>query len=94
MSSYSVLISLLTIQLTVGAFGGYAGFTVNGVPYEIMQLEQPNLVTIASWAWNSVSFMWHMVTFNVDGVPAFLNLVFLLMGLTTLFLIVKLARGS
>lgn len=94
MTAYSLFISLVTIQLVVGMFGGYAGYTAHGVPHEIASLVQPNLVTIATWVWNSVNFMWDMITFDIDGMPAFINMVFLLMAMSSVFLLVKLVRGS
>lgn len=93
-SSYGLLIFLLVVIFSVAGFGGCAGYTVEGVPKggELASGE-PGILGIIEWVWDSMVFMFDMITFQVDGMPAFINTIFLILGLLSVFLIVKLIRG-
>ena len=99
-SKYGLLIFLLVVIFSVAGFGGYAGYTVDGVPQAgsldegvVESEEVPGILGVVEWVWDSVVFMFDMITFQVDGMPAFINTIFLLVGLLIVFLIVSLIRG-
>lgn len=96
LSKYGLLIGLLIVMLTVGAFGNHFGYEVNGVPQgsSLTQGANPGLLGILDFAWDSIVFMFNMTTFQVDGVPAWVGMIFLIMGLAVVFLIVEIIRGN
>lgn len=96
MTEYAVLLSLVVIQITVGIFGAYAGYTSGGVArgIEVISLEGLNPVTVVTWVVESGRFMFSMLSFQVDGMPVPVNAIFVVMGIMTIFIILKLVRGS
>lgn len=94
-TSYGLLLLLLVVMATVGGIGGYAGYTVSGVPQGgAMSESTPGILGVIEWVWDSIAFLFNMATFQVDNMPAVINVIFVVMSLMTVFLIVKLARGS
>lgn len=41
-----------------------------------------------------VEFMYYMSTFQIDGMPFFFNMIFIVMGVLSIFLVVSLIRGT
>ena len=82
-SSYGLLALLLVVTATIGFFGGHFGYSVNGIP-----VEAGNTVGL-DWG-----FLFLLLIFSVDGVPAFLSAIFLVMQIMTGFLIVNIVRGA
>lgn len=82
-SSLAVTVALIVIILVVSIFGGFAGFSVNGVP----------VAEGGSIGIDSIQFMFAMTTFSIDGMPIFISAIFLLMELIAVILIVRLIRG-
>lgn len=83
MSSYEVLLILLVMNLTIGLFGNHFGYSVNGVV-----VEAGNTLGL-DWG-----FLFNLLIFNVDGVPFFLSLVFLVMQVMAGMIIVNIIRGA
>lgn len=83
MTAYNVIALWLIIILCVGTVGSYAGFTVNGV--EIGE---------GGTAWDSLTFLYNLASFQIDGMPFFLSGFFLLFNLLTGFVILRLVRGN
>lgn len=95
LTKYSVLLGLLIVQCFSGLIGGHFGYTVNGVPQGgAVSAVAPGILGVVEWVWDSMIFMFHMVTFQVDGMPAFVNIIFIIMSIMTVFLIVSLIRGN
>ena len=93
-TSYGLLIFLLITIFSVSIFGGYAGYTVDGVPVGgELSTQEPGILGIIEWVWDSLNFMFHMITFQIDGMPAVINSIFLILSLLTAFLILRLIRG-
>lgn len=94
MNSYSILAFNLIVISVVAMFGGFSGYTVDGVPQGGAIESAPGLLSVVSWVWGSITFLFDMAFFRVDGMPEFMSLIFLLFTTLTVFLIVKLIRGS
>lgn len=94
-SKYGLLAFALIMVLTVSIFGSYAGYTVDGVPHGGATLEaQTGLFSLADWAWDSMGFMFSMVTFQIDNVPVFIAGIFLVINLMMVFLVITTIRGN
>jgi len=93
-TSYGLLLFLLVIIAVVSAFGSCAGYTVSGVEQAAVSTSAPGLLGVIDWMWESLKFMFNMTTFQVDNMPAFLSVIFIIMQLMTLFLIYRSIRGN
>lgn len=94
-SKYGLTALLLVVQSAVGLVGGFAGYQVDGVPVGgEMSSGSPGILGIVEWVWDSLVFYFHMLTFQVDGMPVPIGAIFIIMGLLTVTLIVNLIRGS
>jgi len=95
MTKYNVLLGLLCVIFTVSAFGGHFGYTVNGVPQGgMVEQTSPGALGVVDWIFDSIGFFFSMVAFRVDGVPAFINAIFVIMSIMVVVLIVSLIRGT
>ena len=94
MTKYAVIMFLLVVQTVVGLFGGYAGYEVAGVPVvgDISE-EAPGIFGIIEWVWDSLTFMFYMLTFQVDNMPVFISAIFVIMLLMSIYLVISLIRG-
>ena len=107
-SKYGLLFFLLVVIVTVSIFGGYFGYEVSGVPkgFEV-QARQPGWWTNVIEFWGlggvgdtvaftmaAIGFLFCMATFQVDNMPVFISMVFVIMSLLTGFLIVNVIRGT
>ncbi len=93
-SSYGLLLFLVIMIAVVSGFGSCAGYTVAGIEQAGISSEAPGLLGVVDWVWDSLQFMFHLSTFQVDNMPGFIGVIFVIMSLMTVFLIVKLIRGS
>jgi hypothetical protein len=84
MTAYTIVFMMLVIDIVVGIFGGYAGFTVNGVP----------VAEGGSIGIDSLKFLWAMITFQIDGLPNFVSAVFLVFNLLLVFVGIRTLRGN
>jgi hypothetical protein len=95
LSKYALLLGLLITIFFTGLMGGHFGYTVNGVPQSgNLSASEPGILGVLSWSWEGIKFMFSMVTFRVDGMPAFVSVIFVIMSIMTIFLIVSLIRGN
>ena len=94
MNSHDVVLFDTIVISVVGLFGGYAGYTVNGVPKCGSIETTPGVLGLVTWVWDSLVFMIDMATFCIDGMPEFMSIIFLAMTTSFLFAVVKLVRGS
>jgi len=95
LSKYSLLLGLLIVISFSGLIGSHFGYTVNGVPQGAGISETaPGILGVVEWVWDSMVFMFNMVVFRVDGVPAFVGVIFIVMSIMTVFLIISLIRGN
>lgn len=102
-SKYAILVLCTVVILTTGFVGGKVGYTVNGVPhggtdYVEAQTDNPwipNFIEgIIDALGDAFGFLWDMLLFNIDDVPYFINMIFVVMSLVVLFIIVSLVRGT
>lgn len=94
LSSYGLLIFLLLVIFSVSFFGSLAGYTVNGVPLGgSLSTEAPGIFGIIEWVWDSLEFLYNMMSFQIDGMPIYINMVFLGLSLLTSYLVLRLIRG-
>jgi hypothetical protein len=94
-TSYAVLAMILVIIFTVGAFGAHIGYTVNGIPTASeVSGENPGIFGALGWVWDSIQFFFDLLTFRIDGMPAWFSYVMILLLLMVIFIIVKLIRGT
>lgn len=92
---YLILLAILIINLCVNQMGLWCGYTVDGVAVaSTASTEAPGVFGIIEWVWDSLSFMWNLTTFQVDGIPAILTGVFIIMQLILIYIIIKLIRGN
>ena len=95
LSKYDIFIALVVIIILTGAIGSFAGFTVNGTPFEGALPEgAPGLLGALDYVFEAIAFLVLMTLFQVDGVPWFISLIFLFINLLTVYLIVNLVRGN
>jgi hypothetical protein len=95
MSSYILMGAFIVILLTVSIFGGHFGYTVNGVPHAgAVSTQNPGIFGALGWVWDSVQFLFEMMTFQIDGMPAWWSGVSIFMVLMIAYLFIKLIRGT
>lgn len=92
MSVYELLIILLILIFSVAGFGGCAGYEVAGVP-QGGAVESPGIFAMLDWSWEALEFLFYMTTFQVDDMPVFISTIFVIMGLLTIFIIIRMVRG-
>ena len=93
-TAYGLLALLIVVQMVVSIFGSYAGYSVDGVVQGGSVAAAPGFLGVVTWAWESIKFLFSMVTFQVDGMPLFMSGIFLVMSLMTVFIIVRTIRGN
>lgn len=110
MGFYGILISLTVIQLVVALFGGYAGYTIGGIPHGGFQMpggwyfgavEIPSGWSVGmleswglgDWIVDTINFAFNMSTFNVDGVPEWMSMIWVIMNLLWIVMVVRFIRG-
>jgi hypothetical protein len=95
LSKYGLLAGMLCVMIFSSLVGGHFGYTVNGVPQTAdLSLATPGFLGVVEWVWDSIVFMFNMVTFRVDGMPVFVSAIFVVMSVLVVFLIVSLIRGD
>lgn len=92
-SKEGILTFNLIVLISAAAFGGFAGYSVSGIDYSI-STDLPGILGIVEWSWLSITFLFNMVTMQIDGIPYFLNAVFQFISIVTIWLIVTLIRGN
>jgi hypothetical protein len=81
-TTQGIFFFLIVFILTVSIFGGHFGWTTNGVPQG-----GDNILL------DTFDFFASMITFNIDGLPVILNVVWLIINLLTLFIGFLILRG-
>jgi len=95
LSKYDVLGGLLIVQFFTGMIGSHFGYTVNGMPQgALVSASEPGLLGVVEWVWDSMVFMFQMVSFQIDNMPAAISVIFVVMGIMTVWLIINLIRGT
>lgn len=82
-SSYALLTLILIVDFMVALFGARFSYVVTGVP------EAAGNQLGTDW-----TFIFDLMTFQVDGMPAALTFAFLLIQILAGFIVVKLIRGT
>lgn len=78
-NSYGLVILMALIIFVTGLFGSHFGYSVNG-----------ELVQGAGWE----DFMGALVTFQIDGMPAFMSIIFILMPVFAGWILYRQLRGQ
>lgn len=88
---FGILILLLFIIFTVSAIGDHFGYTVDGVPQggEVVE-SSPGILGVISWGFGAVGFLFHVMSFQVDGMPELMGMVFIIMSLISVVIFVSL----
>lgn len=76
-----LLLIILILILTVNYFGNHFGYTVQGVP-------QGGSVEGSTPSIFDLSFMWDLMSFQIDGVPDYVSIVFIIVSLLALYILV------
>lgn len=76
-----LLLLILIFIFTVNYFGGHFGYTVHGVP-------KGGSVGGSTPSIFDLSFMWDLMSFQIDGVPEYLSIVFIIISLLALYILV------
>lgn len=93
-SRYGLMALLLTVMAVVSGFSSYAGYTVQGELQGGVAEGTPGIFGVVTWVWNSMKFMFQMVTFQVDNMPMVVCIIFGVMSLMVVYLIVSTIRGG
>jgi len=93
-NKYSLIVGFLVVMGVVGAFGASAGWTVNGVPMGHTISGSPTVWGALAWVFSALQFMFQMMTFQVDGMPFWIVLVFYFMSMTVAYVLINLVRGT
>ena len=87
-SKLGVLALLLVIIFTVSVFCGHFGYSVDGVPQGGIVEGKPGLLGAVQWGWDALVFLFNMMSFQIDGVPELIGIVFIIMSLLSAFILV------
>lgn len=79
-TKYGAVIIILVLMATVSIFGGYLGYTVNGID------TQGDFAAAMFWI--------NCMTFRVDGMPIYIGAVFWILTAVFGLVIVSLIRGT
>ena len=96
MRDNDIIILVLIIMALVSVFFGSLGLGFNGIIEKpaIETGHSPGITEIISFGWNGIGFIFGMMLFQVDNVPAWQNMVFIIMSLCLLWVFLKWLRGS
>lgn len=81
------------ILIVVSYIGAKVGYTVDSIPQGFSP-EDPSIFGIVEWTWDSLQFMFNMITFRIDGMPYEISLIFVFISIITLLLLVQIIRGN
>lgn len=84
----------IMILLSTSVFSNYHGYSVSGITYGYELTAPTNLLEILDWVWETGAFLFNISTFQVDNIPVFVASIFIFIELMTIFIILKLIRGS
>lgn len=77
MTKIGVLICIIVVILTASVFGAHFGYEVDGVPQ-----------SGEGWSLlDGMTYFAHMITFSIDGVPAEISGIFILISLLVVYII-------
>lgn len=71
----------IVFVLTVNYFGNYLGYTVQGVPQGGAVSGAPSI--------GDLSFMWDLMTFQIDNAPVFAGVLFIFINLMSVVVLVS-----
>jgi len=91
MTKQDLFLLIALIFLVVATFGSYAGYTTSGIEYGGWSSANVTSVSAVS---TGLGFMTSLLTFQLDGIPAWLSAFFALLSLCELYLIIQLIRGT
>jgi len=96
MRDNDIIIITLIIMAIASIFFGQLGLGFHGSIEKpaLDDGEAPGLLEIISWAWNGLGFLFGMILFQVDNVPPWQNLIFIIMALLIIWILLKWVRGS
>lgn len=96
MRDNSIVIFALLVIIVATVLGGPLGLGFHG-KMEKPKLDtghSPGLLDIISWCWNGLGFLFGMMFMQVDGIPAWLSMIYDMIVLLLLFVVLKWVRGT
>lgn len=95
MKDNSIILFVLIVMAIVSLFFGALGLGFHGTIDKpvVDSGHSPGLFEIISWAWNGIGFIFGMMFFQVDNVPPWQNMIFIIMALLLLWIVLKWVRG-
>lgn len=92
---YAVLAGLIITILVTGLFGAHFGYSIDGVPQRQDAIDDnPGIIGVVEYVFDSLGFLFSMVTFQIDGMPTWISAVFIFMSLMALTLVISFVRGT
>lgn len=95
MKDNDILLLAVLMVISVVSFGAFYGIeTSEGLISVPNTPETPGVLGTFSWAIRGLNFLWNLLNFEVVGIPIYVGLVFLVMGVMLYFVAIKVVRGS
>lgn len=93
-TDWFVLIIVVLFATTI--IGSQLGFSINGEPITDIQANADNLTdeNPISFAADSMEFLFGMIFFSIDGMPAIVSAIFDIFCLIAIFLLILIIRGN
>jgi len=83
--------------IVVSVFGGHFVYAVNGLDMNgVDTVSDVGFLgmNVLGWAWNTIHFMFGMITFSIPGMPGFMSGLFLFISLCYVWIIARFIRGT
>lgn len=95
MKDNDFILLILIIVVVASIFLGHLGLSFHGIDKVNVETKNaPSLLSIISWAWNGLSFLFGLMLFQVEGSPPWLSLTFdIVIFFFLLWIVLKWIRG-
>lgn len=93
--SYVVLFIIILFDAILTLMAPLAGFTVQGeLVFATINQTQPGIFGALEWLWDSMQFIFYLSTFQIDNIPTWVTMIFIVSQVMMWYLIIKLIRGG
>lgn len=92
-SQESLFAFCVIVLLVTAFFGPVLGYSVNGIEYGLSSSDATT-ATPVEWVADSLGFMWNLISFQIDGMPYIITIIFQFISIMLAYLGAKLIRGS
>jgi hypothetical protein len=76
-------------------FGGQLGVSISGgIEKPEIDSAEPGILSVLSWCWDGISFFFAMIFFQVEGMPEWISMTFLVVSIMIIFVFLKWVRGT